>query len=120
MLTGSTSVTAVAGSRIYGPIGPDLPTYPLLTVQRISTVPWDTHDTAGTAAVARFQVSCWGDDFKSAMDLSGAVKGTLDGLRSSTGVIDAIRWDGQRVIHGSDPGDNYLVALDFMVFYQES
>lgn len=80
-----TTTPSSAGDRIYPVILPEGCSFPAIRYQRISTVRWNTLDNANDTPNARFEVSCWAEDFPDAIILEVAVRAALAGFSGTIG-----------------------------------
>ena len=81
---------------------------PLLTYQRISTIPFPVLSGTTSLVSARIQVSAWADTYGKSKILADAVKTALDGSDNTTFQNEVDRFD-------SDVDLNFTV-LDFTVW----
>lgn len=84
-LANTAGVSALVGSRVYGPRFPQGATVPLITTARISTPRVHTHDSSGSAGTAypRFQIDAWAATEASAKAITDAVRAALNGFRGT-------------------------------------
>lgn len=74
-LAGAAGVSTLVSNRIYPVLLPQSPTYPAISVQRISNSPQQ-----GSTSVreTRYQVNCWAATYAAAQSAAAAVKATLE------------------------------------------
>lgn len=85
LVQGSAAMHALIADRVYHMRLPQTVTLPALTYVRVSTPRLHTHDTSGSAGTAhpRFQFDAWAVTYDSAKDITDALRGLLNGYRST-------------------------------------
>ena len=115
--SGSTTLAALIGTRVYRTKLPQNPTLPAVTYWKVSGN--RLHDLTGPTGQSdpRFQVSCWARTSATAEDVAEAVRVRLDGWTSTGGVQVA------ELVNETDLYDDeveiYHVALDFVLMHDE-
>jgi len=121
------NIAAVAG-RVYPRKLPQEPTFPALTVTRISGIPWPTHDGPVGKSDSRFQISCWavekragGTGYLGAKQLAEDLRQALDCF---TGAMGAETIEACFCVNMGDLGDDEAelqqVAVDFLITHTEA
>jgi hypothetical protein len=78
ILSTTTAVTAITGTRIYPTELPTDATLPAIVYTVISSVSMPTFETAGMDRV-RLEIDCWGADALTAINLRSVVRQNIDG-----------------------------------------
>lgn len=82
-------ITSLVSSRIYWQVRKQgEATYPVIVLQKISSVPSLTNDGPSKLLESRVQVDCWGKDYASALATSRAVNTFLSGARFWQGSVE--------------------------------
>lgn len=119
-LEGSTSVTSLAGTRIYPLQFPQDPKFPALTVDLISNVRENAMTADPGFVTARMQVTAWAKTYAAASGLSEGVRSAVQRWSgTSTGVVvDEIFIENESAFYDDDTG-HYAHPLDLIVHYRE-
>lgn len=119
-LVNDSGVAALVSTRVYPLLVPQDTTLPAIAYQRISGPRDHTHSGASGLALARMQVSCLGNSYGQAKQVSEAVRAALDGLRGSLGAVsaDAVFLDNERD-EWSTAFEEAVVQQDYLIWYQE-
>lgn len=78
ILSGTTAVTDIVGTRIFPEIAEQEAVTPFVIYQLQSVAPEDTHDGPSKLDEVRFEFLCYADSYNEAADLGVAVRGALD------------------------------------------
>ena len=78
ILSGTTAVTDIVGTRIFPEIAEQEAVTPFVIYQLQSVAPEDTHDGPSKLDEVRFEFLCYADSYNAAADLAVAVRGALD------------------------------------------
>ena len=118
-LVGSTTVTALAGTRIY-PTMPQEPKLPAVTYDLVSAVR-ESAMTADPGTVhARVQVTSWAQSYSAASGLCEAVRGaTQRWSGTSTGVVVLEMFVINEYTSFDDESGTFAHSLDLQVHYEE-
>jgi len=120
LLRGSTALAAlVPDGRIYSHHLPQNPTLPAIAYSRISAIRESAMGEDTGDVDARFQVSCFADNYAGAYAVADAVRNVLQRNMSSTTVYDIYLENELDLPYESDPR-HYHRMIDFRVWYKES
>lgn len=119
-LTGSTSVSSLAGSRVYPVELPQNPKLPALTYDLISSIREPGGGTDSGDVHARLQVTAWAKTYAAASGLSEGVRAaTQRWSGTSTGVVvQEIMIENEFAFYDDETG-THAHTLDLMVHYEE-
>lgn len=119
-LEGSTSVTALAGTRVYPVVLPQEPNLPALTYTLISSVREHAHTADPGTVHARIQVTAWGNTYASASGLSEGVRAATQrwGGTSTGVVVHDVFIENEYAFYDDETG-SHAHTLDLMVHYEE-
>ena len=78
ILSGTTAVTDIVGTRIFPEIAEQEAVTPFIVYQLQSVDPEDTHDGPSKLDEVRFEFLCYADSYNAAADLGEKVRGALD------------------------------------------
>lgn len=100
---------------------PQDPTFPAITVRKISGPRLQSHDGPSGTAYPRIEIGCWSDDYGDAHELATEVRQDLDGFTGAMGAIfvQAAILKGERDIHYPDT-DFYQVPVEFIIWHTET
>lgn len=124
LLSGNAAVSSLVGTRIYPLIVPEGATFPSVVYQRIDTARnANTFQNGAELPVARFQLTCWAENFADAAALEKAVRQTLAGF---VGLADDTTIQACLVTDTRDTWEHEISTLglfrrdiDFEIFYTE-
>lgn len=120
LLTGTSAVSAIVGTRIYPVVLPQKPTLPAITMQRIPGS--RVRSTRGPSGLAqsRYQVDCWAATQTAAEELAGVVRAATDGYRGTVSEvrIGGISVSGDRDFYEPDAKYN-RVSFDLIIWHEE-
>lgn len=115
-LIADADVLAAVSTRIYFVILPQVPTYPALTIERISGDPHNTVPSVQALKWARVRIHAWGETYKIAYETAKLVETALNGQKTAT----------LRSIYAQGAHDNYestiekhYISQDFSIWYTE-
>jgi hypothetical protein len=126
-LSGKTAITALVGSQIFANhLPPRWNKQPAISFHRASTE--HEHDIAGAVGCARvrMQIDCWSILYEEALEISEAVRTSLQGYRGMIGSVEATSCTLLNTAVLPEPpakADDawiYHVALDFLMIHRES
>lgn len=117
LTTGSTTLTALVGTRVYRKRLPQNPTLPALTYWKVSGVRLYDLDGPTGESDPRVQVSCWSQTSAQAEDVAEAVRGTLADW-SWDGTVQSCRFVNETDLY-DDEVQQYQIAMDFMLMHEE-
>ena len=83
ILSGTTAVTDIVGTKIFPEIAEQETAVPFVVYQVQSVQPEDTHDGPSKLDEVRVEVLCYDDAYNGAADLASAVRGALDRVRGT-------------------------------------
>jgi len=83
ILSGTTEVTDIVGTKIFPEIAEQETAVPFVIYQVQSVQPEDTHDGPSKLDEVRVEVLCYDDAYNGAADLASAVRGALDRVRGT-------------------------------------
>jgi hypothetical protein len=109
----------VPDNRIFAHHLPQNPTMPSITVSKISGVSESLMGDDSGDVDARFQVSCFDDDYAGVLAIKEAVRGALQRNMSSSTIQDIYVENDLDLPFDEDPRQ-YHRMLDFRVWYRES
>lgn len=120
LLRASTALGAlVPDSRIYAHHLPQNPVMPSITVSKVSGFSESVMGEDTGEVDARFQVSCFDDDYAGVLSVKEAVRGALQRNMSSSTIEDIYVRNDMDVPFAEDPRQ-YHRMLDFRVWYKET
>lgn len=121
ILSNAAGVTALVSTRIYPQRLPAGTSYPAITYQRISDVPWMTKSSY-ISGQSRVQVNVFSKTNDNATAIETAViaalnrvaKGTYNGVK-----VEVITYDGSNefMFDSADNDGLFMKAVDFIVYY---
>jgi hypothetical protein len=126
--------TATIGTRMYPSIIPaktrvggvmiNTP-MPAVTYQRISTVPFRSHDGPSGLVRARFEIVAWADTNVAAKGLADVIRVGLDCIGWTTGgdVVQVAWVDGEMLVYEDNTTTDeprYGVAMEFLFLHNET
>ena len=115
------AVVALVADRVYGQRLPQRPTYPAISVVKISAPRDHVMEGQSGFVQARFQVDCWSPDDQAAKTLADTVRLAMGGLPATVlGVeINAISLEDDRDLYDDDL-EVYGASVDYLVIYNEA
>lgn len=115
-LIGDATLAALVGTRVYNLRLPQKPTYPGVTLARVSTDEDLAHDGPTGYETARFQIDSYAATSAAVRAVANAVRDALNGLSGTAGgvVIHVISFENQ-VDEWGDLLDVWRITQDYMV-----
>lgn len=125
ILVNDIAVNMLVSTRIYPNVIPQDADMPAITYQQISGP--RVHDMDGAVGMvkARFQFTCWAENYDKAKEIAGAVRLAIDGYSGTVlqTVIDGIHLgnegDMPEMMPGADELSRYGKYLDFVIWFKE-
>lgn len=124
-LLAAAPITALVGvganARIFPLRMPDNPAaWPVLVYHKISGPRDSAHSGPTGFARARFQFSCWSDDYAKAKRLAMAVVQAFEGYHGAMGAVQGVASDVDNELDLFDPPSRlFHTAVDVMIDHQE-
>lgn len=119
LLTADPDVFALVGTRVYPLLWPDIPTFPLVTFQLISTVADNVLSGPLSVTTCRVQFDAWAKSYAEVKTLAVAVIAALEGyqgtLPTGTEMLN-VTLDSSFDLY-DDPSASYRVSTDLMVTF---
>ena len=114
ILSGTTAVTDIVGTRIFPEIAEQEAVTPFIVYQLQSVDPEDTHDGPSKLDEVRFEFLCYADSYNAAADLGVAVRAALDRVSGTyNGVnVESVQFNDVDVDIEYDPR-RYSQVLNF-------
>ena len=122
LLTRSTALAALVGTRIYPDIMPDNPVYPAVTYQKLSGSSERGAVADPALMLAVFQVSSWAGSRLESARVASAVRAALDRIRKTTlagVVIDDVFYAGDVDLFDNDTR-TYFNHCSFKIYFRDS
>lgn len=120
-LEAATSVTAVASTRIYPDVLPQVPQYPAVTIERISGQ--RVHNLAGPSGLGtpRIRINAWALSKAESKSLARAIRQAVDGYRGLMGTVEVrqTRIENEIDLYESDVFV-YRTAQDYFLSHAEA
>ena len=112
-------VTALVVARIYPDILPQKPTYPALTFEIISDIPYRALAGDSSREVVRARIHCWAKTAAGRDDLSRKVRTALadfSGLMGTT-AVSSVKFENWHTLYDDVP-EVYRRVADFMITHK--
>lgn len=122
VLIGDTSLAGLVAARVYPVQLPQAPTYPSLTISKISAIRFPHLTGASGLVQARFSVTCWGATVTASLALADVVRNILNGRNALLATIWAeIKLDNERDLSEfeADLSGLFPIQQDYIVTYKE-
>lgn len=120
-LAATAAVTNLVSTRIYLVNLPQSPSYPAVTIARVSGV--REHNLSGPSGLARprISISGWGTYYNAAKNVAEAIRQTLDGFSGTVSGVDiqSVHLENEIDLYEDEP-EVFRTMTDYFIQHQES